>query len=97
MSRRRKKRLSKKDAQIVHAQRRALERYQLHVTPNDLRALVNKIQAGKATRLEKQSLRISKWLVEHEGVDYPVIYDNKRKMIVTFLPSAVDDRKEMIR
>ena len=77
---------TKAKSQVVHAQRRALERYGLNVNEKTNRQFVNMIQAGKATLLQKQSLRVAKYRIEFEEKTYIVIYDRKRKTIVTFLP-----------
>lgn len=85
---RKKERLTKKEAQVIHAKRRALERYGLHANAAVRRELVSKIRNQEAELLERQSLRVGKYKLEHDGEEYTVIYDRKRKTIVTFLPRA---------
>ncbi len=77
---------SKKAAQRAHAKRRARERYGLSMTRATFGSLIQKIQSGKATFLQRKSLRVSEWIVSYEGAEMRVIYDNKRKTIVTCLP-----------
>lgn len=79
-------RLTKTRAQRIHARRRALERYELDLNRHDLREVVESIQAGKATFVRRQSLRVSIWEVTVKGQACRVVYDKLRKTIVTFLP-----------
>ena len=78
--------LSKKQCQQHHAKKRALERYGLNLITKDLRQLVLDIQNGKSKLIEQQSLRVSIREVEFNGEQVFVVYDSKRKSIVTFLP-----------
>lgn len=68
-------------AQRIHAKKRAKERYGVDFTTSDLKNLIDKIQNRKALLIEKQSLRLSVFKVDI----YYVVYDKKRKEIVTFL------------
>ena len=83
---------SKKKAQNIHAKRRAIERYGLSLNKFALKEMVRQIQSGKAQFLERSSIRVTKWLVKHEGQMIPVVYDNKSHTVVTFLP---DDAREL--
>ena len=75
-----------------HAQIRFLERHGLEVSGRELQMLVAQIQSGEARFVERQSLRASVWDVELEGKARRVIYDRKRKTIVTvFDPSWVEE------
>ncbi len=78
--------MSKLLAQRAHAKRRAAERFGLNLTKEAQREIVSRIQNGKAKFLEKQSLRISLWLVDWNGTEMRVVYDKNRKSIVTCLP-----------
>lgn len=42
----------------------------------------------RARMVERQSMNRSVWAVEYEGKTYEVVYDRKRKAIVTFLLRA---------
>lgn len=83
---------SKKKSQRNHARIRALQRFGIRYG-NDMRnCLVRKIQSGDAIFLERNSLRCGNFAVNYQRQWYPVVYDNKRKEIVTFLPQNYLDR-----
>src|SRR5438045_2427999 len=78
----------KAKAQRRHARRRALERFGLELNRKHLREIVGAIQAQKAELIRQQSLRVSlyrTWVLDQEVF---VIYDRRRKEIVTFLTRA---------
>ncbi len=82
---------SKAHAQRVHAKRRMVKRHGITLSRIGLKQIVDAIQnasrpQSKARFYDRQSNRISRWHVEHEGKWYPVVYDGKRKTIVTVLP-----------
>jgi hypothetical protein len=79
--------MTKLHAQRRHAKLRAQERYGLSLNRIDLREIAGLIQQGKAVFLRRQSLRVSHWLVEVGGKSARVVYDRKRKTVVTFLPA----------
>jgi len=97
---------SKKDnAQIQHARRRLLERYNIDVTIEEYLQICNFIKKrdrkpGMSEFIEKESTRVSHWLVNLEkwaGKELwvPAVYDKKRKRIATFLPlEAMDDSSQ---
>lgn len=78
----------KKYAQSAHAKRRAAERYNVVVSSDDLKTVVQRIQSGRCTLLQKQSNRVSLFDVDIHGTVYRVVYDKKRHSIVTFLPKG---------
>lgn len=43
---------------------------------------------GKARFVDRQSNRVTRWVVEDEGREFPVVYDSRRKTIVTVLPEG---------
>jgi hypothetical protein len=69
-----------------HAKRRAFERYALDLHQDAQASIVRAIQGGEARFLRRQSWRVTLWEVEHDGQRLPVVYDRKRKTIVTVLP-----------
>lgn len=76
---------SKASCQRYHAKKRALERFDVSLTTADLNLVVQMIQDGRATFIEKQSNRVSVFAVIINDKKVNVVYDKTRKTIVTFL------------
>lgn len=81
-------RFSKAHNQRVHAERRAIERFGVLL---DIPQAVKDIQSGKATFVERQSLRCTVWKITQQDKEMVVVYDKNRKMIVTVLPEDLTD------
>lgn len=75
----------KEEAQRRHAARRAKERYNLELTEEMMKQIVSQIKRGLSEFVEKQSYRISLHRVIVGELFPTVVYDKKRKVIVTFL------------
>jgi hypothetical protein len=72
-----------------HAIRRFAERCGLELTPSEYRRLCKMISHEDpvhARFLCRSSNRVKHWAVQFKGNWIPVIYDSKRKQIVTALP-----------
>ena len=69
-----------------HAKRRAAERYGIGITNKDLNDVVKLIRCGKAKRSKRLSCGRSIHVVELHRTDFTVIYSNRHKEAVTFLP-----------
>lgn len=69
-----------------HARRRADTRYGLDLSRKELDEIVRAIQHNEGEFIEKQSLTRTLWLVNVKGQPCRVVYDRKRKAVVTFLP-----------
>lgn len=78
-------RKTKKRCQKIHVQRRFQERQGINFGKHRNAQFVTLIQNHKATLVEKQSIRVGVWDVKFEEQTYRVVYDNKRKQIVTTL------------
>jgi len=77
----------KENAQKQHAGLRAGVRYGVTLSPAENAQLVERIQKREGVEfLERQSKRVTVWLLAHDGVEIPVVYDKQRKTIVTVLP-----------
>ena len=86
------KRPSKRDCQRKHALRRARSRYGIAEPEiKKIRSTILGGHEGVVVFAEKQSLRLTRFVVELEGQHYPVVYDRIRKSIVTFLPKEAID------
>jgi len=75
--------MSKAKAQRRHAKRRARERLGIKLHDDLLIRMVRRIQAGEMDFHSKQSNRVSRYLDEIDGEKVLVVYDRKRKNIVT--------------
>ncbi len=81
-------RSSKATNQKRHAKRRAAERYGVDLHQDAYLQMIRAIQAGNAKLIKRQSVRCAIYEVSHKGQKLPVVYDRKRKTIVTVLPEA---------
>lgn len=79
--------MSKRQNQRKRAISRAEELYGLELSYEDYENLCRQIFYGTGIFIERQSLRVSKWMVSLGNEWYPVVYDKKRKSIATFLPN----------
>lgn len=81
---------SKTKSQRTHFRRRAAERYDIDVTNGDVASAIRKIQSGKARFIRRTSLRATVWELPVAGIPCRVVYDNKRKTLITALPISED-------
>lgn len=77
---------TKKNGQIKHAKMRALERYGLDLSDDEYYQIRNLITGNKSKPLHRQSNRVALHEVEWNNTKMIVVYDSKRKTIVSFLP-----------
>lgn len=85
--------MNKSKAQVIHAKRRAKQRYNISLNAGNYKALIKRVHNQKAQILYRQSLRISIKMIEYENKNLYFVYDNKRKKIVTFLTEDQLDKK----
>ena len=83
MKRRRGK---KKRSMIRHAYHRLKQRYGLTMSRALHAEIVECIQKGNAEVLEKQSNRVSLFMVEVRNTEIKIVYDKIRKQVITVLP-----------
>ncbi len=74
----------KKDIQR-HAYNRCWDRFGFCLGKQEQEELVSLIQSHQADFVEKQSLRITLWDVKYRDKSMRLVYDKKRKKIVTVL------------
>lgn len=78
--------MSLKDKQQrQHAKFRALQHFGVDLSNKEYDDLVSQITNGTAKFIEKQSDRVSVFLVVMRGTAVKAIFDKKRNTIVTFL------------
>lgn len=80
------KELSKTRGQRIHAKSRARERYGITLNRKQLIEVVQLIQNRKGIFVERQSNRVTRWLVSYQNETLHVVYDSQRHNIATFLP-----------
>lgn len=77
---------TKKQNQIYHATKRAKKRFDLDLKREDFIDIVNNIKNKKDSFcIEKQSNRIFIYAIKYKNNPYKIVYDSKRKTVVTFL------------
>lgn len=80
MSRRRKP-----ECMMLHAAKRARERYGLWLTPADIQDVVRLIQSGASRVVGEQSNVRKLHAVTWAGQELYALYDKRHKMVATFL------------
>jgi hypothetical protein len=80
------KSMTKSESLRRHAKKRARERYQLDINKFAYKSLVDDILSGRAQKIERQTHRVTTYLIQIEGAQYPIAFDKLRKEIITFLP-----------
>jgi len=81
----------KDKAQKRHAMNRAEHRLRFHLSEKEYEQIIKGIQSDQYKVVEKQSNRVSKFLVKMHDEEFVVVYDKKRKTIITFLYSDIED------
>lgn len=82
----------KSSAQRKHAKMRASQRYKLEINRHLYSQLIDNIKSKRGVvHIEKQSHRVTTYLLKVWEDWYPVVYDKVRGEIVTFLPPAYLD------
>ena len=76
----------KRKAQIKHAKKRFLSRFDMVINDNEYIQMINKIQKGRATFVRRTSNRVTIWDVPIREKIVRCIYDKNRQVIVTVLP-----------
>jgi hypothetical protein len=80
--------MSKKKQQQKHFKSRALQRYDVDITPELSNLWMSYIQDNISVCLDRQSDRVSVHLIKHNEEFIPIVYDKYRKQIVTCLPQT---------
>ena len=76
----------KKIAQSLHATKRAKERYGIHFNKEKRAEALDYIHRHPHCFIKRQTKRITLHKVVIDDITCVVVYDKKRKRIVTFLP-----------
>lgn len=81
-------RRKKSKDQKRHFNCRMYQRYGLILSDGEYKNIVSLIRKGRATLVERQSLRIGIFDVRIRDKKYRVVYDRKRKTLVTVFPGS---------
>ena len=81
---------------MQHSKRRAIERYDLFFTCDDMQRLALMCRNNQIyCHLGRQSLTRSKIVLQYKNQLIPIIYDKKRHCIVTFLTMEMLSLEEL--
>jgi len=69
--------------QVLHAQRRAFERFGVGFGPAENAEIVRQIQNDEATFHDRSSNRVTRWWITLAGERMLAVYDKKRKVVVS--------------
>ena len=71
---------------MPHFRARVFERFGVRVSTEQINAYVDQIERGDATFIERRDDQITRWQITlPDGTDATVVYDSKRKKLVTAL------------
>ena len=86
------KRSGKSASERTHFRLRLYDRYGLYVDNAGVEKLVRIIQTSHLQPLYKKSIRTTVFLMEIEGQPVKVVYDKKRKELITAIPISNIER-----
>ena len=69
-----------------HTQQRLAERYGITVSSDDIFRMAKRIAHGHATLIARQSSDVAHWWLTHEGRPIRLVFDRRRRCILTALP-----------
>ena len=73
-------------AERHHTQQRLTERYGLTVSSDDIFRMAKRIAHGHGTLIARQSRDVAHWWLTHEGRPIRLVFDRRRRCILTALP-----------
>lgn len=71
---------------MTHFQSRMKERCDIKLTPSNIKYIIESIQNGKASFIERKSKYITKWQIFIQGEFYYVLYNKRHKILMTVYP-----------
>jgi hypothetical protein len=72
-------------AALIHALRRAYERYKVELTEFDIFRMSDLILQGKAQQKQRMASRVA-YKLNYQGKNFVLVFDLVLNIIVTFLP-----------
>ncbi len=88
-----RKRVPKAKTERNHAIARMSSRFGVNMNRVQYNAMVKSIQDGKAVFLDRQSNRVSRFIVRLGDKEMVAVYDRNRKTIVTFLTMEMVEKE----
>lgn len=73
-------------AERHHTRQRLAERYGLTVSSDEIFRMAKRIAHGHATLIARQSQDVAHWWLTHEGQPIRLVFDRRRRCILTALP-----------
>jgi hypothetical protein len=73
-------------AERFHTRQRLRERYALEVDSAELFQLAKRLAHGQGRLLHRQSRFVAHWALEYRGVMLRLVFDSRRRCILTALP-----------
>ena len=77
--------INKKDAEIIHTKKRALERFDIVLNNEDIKNIRYKIRNNKSNTLGQLSNRVSIHLLNYKNKEMLFLYDQDRNAPITVL------------
>lgn len=81
----------KRKNECQHAIKRAHERYNLFLTKREVENAAENVGCGQASYYRKVTNRLIMATINLQNTQCRVLYDSRRKMLVTFLPPDCPD------
>jgi len=78
-------------AERAHTKRRLAERYGIEATSADIFGMAKRIAHGEGRCLGRQSRDVARWQLDHAGQSLRLVYDRRRRCILTALPALDSD------
>jgi hypothetical protein len=73
-------------AERAHTKQRLAERYGLDASSAEIFQMAKRIAHGQARFVERQSRDIARWHLDHRGQVLRLVFDSRRRSILTALP-----------
>jgi hypothetical protein len=79
-------RMTMTSAERAHTKQRLAERYGLDASSAEIFQMAKRIAHGHARFIERQSRDIGRWHLDHRGQVLRLVFDSRRRSILTALP-----------
>ena len=86
-----KSKTTKRQAQYIHAKKRALKRYGITFNKDMLKCIKDQIRTGDAILVQDKTNRLKIYIANISERKIPILWDAERLMVVTFLPKNLKE------